>query len=213
MPLFPYLCAKPAVMERIPLTKIERAALVTAASRWEGYLEKASIDVSQYESKTANTGMNNFNRFSRRFDNIVFGGRRNKDGYPWCAAFVFSSLYDALFAAKHGGGYPKLDDKPDEAVVRRIGQALGTDDFKYLAGVAQWMRLLPQTATPEAGNLIVFLSPHGKPIHIGIVKGFTGGKALTVEGNTSAAGSGVDPNGGCCAAKVRKVENVVFLKM
>lgn len=213
MPLFAYLCAKTAEMERIPLTKTERAALVAAASRWEGYLEKDTHDVSQYESKTANPGMNNFNRFSRRFDNIVFGGKRNKDGYPWCAAFVFSSIYDALFAAKHGGNYPKLDDRPDPDTVQRLEQALGTDDFNYLAGVAQWMRLLPKTATPEAGNLIVFLSPHGKPIHIGIVKDYGGGKALTVEGNTSAAGSGVDPNGGCCAAKVRKAENVVFLEL
>lgn len=213
MPLFAYLCANLAKMERIPLKKIERVALVAAASRWEGYLEKDTRDVSQYESKTANPGMNNFNRFSRRFDNIVFGGRRNKDGFPWCAAFVFSSLYDALFAALHGGNYPKLDDTPDAAVVHRLEQALGTDDFKCLAGVAQWVRLLPMTATPEAGNLIVFLSPHGKPIHIGIVKDLVGGKVLTVEGNTSANGSGVDPNGGCCTAKVREAKNVVFLKL
>lgn len=200
-------------MERIPLTKIERAAFVAAAARWEGYIEKATHDATKYDDKTANPGMNNFNRFSRRFDNIVFDGKRNKDGYPWCAAFVFSSLYDALHAAKHGGNYPALDEKPDPQTVQRISQALGADDFKYLAGVAQWTRLLPQTETPEAGNLIVFLSPHGKPIHIGIVKDFGGGKVLTVEGNTSAAGSGVDPNGGCCAAKVRKAENVVFLKL
>lgn len=198
-------------MERIPLTKTERAAFVAAASRWEGYLEKATRDVSKYDDKTANAGMNNFNRFSRRFDNIVFGGKKAKDGFPWCAAFVFSSLYDALFAAKHGGRYPALDEKPDPQTVQRLSQVLGTDDFKYLAGVVQWTRILPRTGTPEAGDLIVFLSPHGKPIHIGIVKGAGGGKVLTVEGNTSAEGSGVDPNGGCCTAKTRKAENVLFL--
>lgn len=213
MPLFSYLCAKCQSMERIPLTKKEKAMLAAAAARWEGYLEKATRDVSQYDSKTANPGKNNFNRFSRRFDNVVFGGKLAKDGYPWCATFVFSSLYDALFAAKHGGSYPGLEDKKDPQTVQRLEQALGADDFKYLAGVVHWTRLLPKTETPEPGDLIVFLSPHAKPIHIGIVTGCCGGKVCTIEGNTSASGTAVDPNGGCCAKKMRKAENVLFLKL
>ena len=204
---------KTQAMERIPLTKAEKAMFVAAASRWEGYLEKETRDVSQYDSKTANPGMNNYNRFSRRFDNVVFGGKPAKDGYPWCATFVFSSLYDALFAAKHGGKYPSLEEKPDPQTVQRLEQALGADDFKYLAGVVQWTRILPRTATPEPGDLIVFLSKHARPIHIGIVVDYAKGKVCTIEGNTSAAGTEVDPNGGCCAKKIRKDENVLFLKL
>lgn len=186
---------------------------VAAASRWEGYLEKATHDVSQYENKTANPGRNNFNRFSRRFDNVVFGGRLAKDGYPWCATFVFSSLYDALFAAIHDGKFPGLDEKPDQQTAHRLSQVLGTGDFNNLAGVVQWTRLLPKTAAPGPGDLVVFLSPHSRPIHIGIVIDCGGGKVFTIEGNTSAAGSAVDPNGGCCAKKTRKAENVLFLKL
>jgi surface antigen len=64
---------------------------------------------------------------------------------------------------------------------------------------------------PHAGDFVVYLKD-GKPYHIGIVEAVNSdGTFTTIEGNTSATGSNVEPNGGAVARKTRRVKNVVFL--
>lgn len=195
------------------LSEKERFHFLASVSRWVGYREKATDNTAYYDDLTANAGDRNFNRFSRRFDLLVCGGRRAKDGYPWCATFVFSCLYDGIHHARTGT-WPALEDPKDPDTWRRMVEVLGTSDFTYLAGVARWLQMLGgrRTENPQAGDIVVFLSTHGKPRHIGVVT--TPGKTefRTIEGNTSAAAH-VDANGGSCEKKRRLRNYVVFLSI
>ena len=69
------------------MTPVEK---VLSTARAElGYLEKASK--AQLDSKTANAGDKNWTKYARDLDALgVYDGPKN--GYAWCAVFVFWCL-------------------------------------------------------------------------------------------------------------------------
>lgn len=193
----------------------EKKRMLEVAARWDGYLEKQVRDYSVYERKKTGAGLNNWTRFGRIADLVLYGiDRRVKDGYAWCAMFVMACLYET-FAGAVDCSKPLL--MVDEAARRRVVEiaTCGGGDFRWHAGVGAWLSAFRHRyrtgKEPHPGDLVVFLRD-GKAYHIGIVKDvFLDGTFRTIEGNTSAKAAVVEPNGGAVALNVRKNKNVEFL--
>ena len=198
------------------MTDKEKEMMIKTAQGWVGYLEKWLQCYDYYESKTHGSGRANWTRFGRLADLIIFGrDKRNKDGYAWCCMFVLSCLYESK------AGHQDCSNR-DELFLNNAVQAWvckelnGGRPLTYFAGCQAWLnayKLKGKTSdTPHVGDFVLYLDAAGKPYHIGIVEAVNGdGTFTTIEGNTSAAGDNVEPNGGAVARKTRRVKNVVFL--
>lgn len=190
---------------------IEIEQLKALAKSWVGYKEKRSMDYSCYDLKDDNAGMSNWTRFGRIAD-ICIGNvdRRVKDGYPWCAMFLLSCLYELkagrIDCTTHAGSIPTNA----EALwfVRKVANDGG--QLTYFAGVAAWLESYRRRhlvcKVPADGDFVVYLDDNGKPYHIGLVYEVkTDGTIVTIEGNTSSGfGDKVIANGGCVDKKNRK---------
>ena len=155
------------------------ADVIKVAKSEVGYLEKKTN--AKLDSKTANAGYNNWNKYARDMDKLpeFFNGLKN--GFFWCAVFVcwcFTKVFGAdgamqmLFLPKKSAGA----------------------SCTYLAGRFKAKGRL--FTTPEAGDLAFFTADGGKTYyHIGIVTKTDKNYVYTVEGNTSS-GSVVIANGG-----------------
>lgn len=169
------------------MTPVER---VIATARAEiGYLEKATN--AQLDSKTANAGDKNWNKFAAFLDNlgVVYNGKKN--GYAWCDIFV-----DWCFITTFG---------------LELGMALLCQAFSGLgAGCTYSMRYFKEkgqfyTSNPQPGDQIFFTNDKGATsYHTGLVVDAKDGKVYTIEGNTSSL-AGVVPNGGCVRDKSYKL--------
>ena len=198
------------------MTDKEKEMMIKTAQGWVGYLEKGLQCYDYYESKTHGSGRANWTRFGRLADLIIFGrDKRNKDGYAWCCMFVLSCLYESK------AGHQDCSNR-DELFLNNAAQAWvcqelnGGHPLTYFAGCQAWLnayKLKGKTSdTPHAGDFVLYLDAASKPYHIGIVEAVNSdGTFTTIEGNTSAAGTNVEPNGGAVARKTRRVKNVVFL--
>lgn len=198
------------------MTNKEKELMLKTAQGWVGYLEKQERDYSHYENKTAGAGLNNWTRFGRIADIVLYGvDRRVKDGYAWCAMFILAVLYETK-AGRQDCSVPAWTMPVNNDARQWVADVVnGGSPLTWHAGVAAWLQSYRhRNATsqqPHAGDFVVFLKD-GKPFHIGIVEAVNGdGTFTTIEGNTSATGSNVEPNGGAVARKTRRVKDVVFL--
>ena len=191
--------------------------MLKTAAGWIGYLEKYTRDYSLYERKTQGAGLNNWTRFGRLADIVLYGAdRRVKDGYPWCAMFLLGVLYEMKAGRQDctaAAGTMTVDAEARQWVADVINEGR---PLTWHAGVAAWLSSYRHryavSQQPHAGDFVVYLDKNGKPYHIGIVESVDGGGWFTtIEGNTSAKGEGVEANGGAVARKKRKNFQCVFL--
>lgn len=192
--------------------------ILDIARSWVGYCEKALQCYDYYEHKTHGAGHANWTRFGRIADIVISGkDKRNKDGYAWCCMFVLACYYEYL------AGYQDCTKPLGEMLSNDIAIELmkkelnGGQPLTYFAGCQAWLNAYKTQGRtsdkPSVGDFVLYLKD-GKPYHIGIVESVTdGGKTfVTIEGNTSASGDNIEPNGGCVARKTRKNKDCVFLK-
>lgn len=191
--------------------------MLKTAAGWIGYLEKYTRDYSLYENNKAGAGLNNWTRFGRLADIVLYGAdRRVKDGYPWCAMFILAVLYE-MKAGRQDCTVPQGTMTVDAEARRWVADAVNEGrPLTWHAGVAAWLQSYRHryqvSQQPHAGDFVVYLDKNGKPYHIGIVESVDGGGWFTtIEGNTSAKGDGVEANGGAVARKKRKNFQCVFL--
>lgn len=202
------------------MTQTEKEKMIATAREWVGYCEKERHIFDNYDKLKAGAGVRNWTRFGRIFDLMLNGfDKLNKDGNSWCAMFVAAVLYESVAgrqdcSQRYGGLV-----RDDEAFAFVCRVAAGGGHIKWHAGVKAWLdsyKVRGMTGTTGApGDFVVYLDDNGKPYHIGIVIDWDprGTCFKTIEGNTSAFGDNVVPNGGCVAVKNRKMsKKVVFLK-
>jgi len=199
------------------MTIEEKQQMVKRAAAWVGYLEKHNRDYSLYENMTAGAGINNWTRFGRLADIVLYGAdRRVKDGYPWCAMFLLAVLYE-MKAGRQDCTAPAGTMTVDAEARRWVAEAInGGSPLTWHAGVAAWLSSYRHryqvSQHPHAGDFVVYLDKNGKPYHIGIVESVDGGGWFTtIEGNTSAKDDNVVANGGAVARKKRKNFQCAFL--
>jgi hypothetical protein len=163
--------------------------VVKIAKNEVGYLEKATN--SQLDSKTANAGYNDWNKFARDLDqkypNFLNGKKNGGSGYWWCAIFVIWCFVEA-YGEENAHS---LLSQPEKSM-----GASCTACVNYYKAKGQWH---DRSATPKVGDQIIFQS-NGSPCHTGIVTKVDNTYVYTVEGNTTSA-AGVVANGGCVAEK------------
>lgn len=153
-----------------------------SCEKWVGYCEKehdgryTNPPYKYYEDKTADAGSNNFNRFSKIFDDYM---GTHKDGYSWCATFVCANLIETY-------GFETAEKLMNNTL--SAGCYWITEAFK---SVGKFDR------NPKKGDLVIF----GDDDHIGVVIDVIGDQITDIEGNTS--GSCNASNGGCVWKKVR----------
>ena len=199
------------------MTQDEKDLMLKTAAGWVGYLEKYTRDYSLYERKTQGAGLNNWTRFGRLADIVLYGAdRRVKDGYPWCAMFLLAILYE-MKAGRQDCTAPAGTMAVDAEARRWVAETVNEGrPLMWHAGVAAWLQSYRHryavSQQPHAGDFVVYLDKNGKPYHIGIVESVDGGGWFTtIEGNTSATGDKVVANGGAVARKKRKNFQCVFL--
>ena len=199
------------------MTQDEKDLMLKTAAGWIGYLEKYTRDYSLYENNKAGAGLNNWTRFGRLADIVLYGAdRRVKDGYPWCAMFLLAVLYE-MKAGRQDCTAPAGTMTVDADARRWVAEVVNEGrPLTWHAGVAAWLSSYRHryavSQQPHAGDFVVYLDNNGKPYHIGIVESVDGGGWFTtIEGNTSANGEGVEANGGAVARKKRKNFQCVFL--
>lgn len=194
----------------------EKELMIKTAQGWVGYLEKQERDYSAYEKQTSGAGLNNWTRFGRLADIVLYGAdRRVKDGYAWCAMFLLAVLYETK-AGRQDCSVPAGTMLVNQTARQWVCDVVnGGAPLTWHAGVAAWLQSYRHryatSQQPHAGDFVVFLKD-GKPFHIGLVESVVDKTTFTtIEGNTSATGSNVEPNGGAVARKTRRVKDVVFL--
>ena len=191
--------------------------MLKTAAGWIGYLEKHNRDYSLYENMKAGAGINNWTRFGRLADIVLYGAdRRVKDGYPWCAMFILAVLYE-MKAGRQNCTAPAGTMTIDAEARQWVAEAInGGSPLTWHAGVAAWLSSYRHryqlSQHPHAGDFVVFMDANNRPYHIGLVESVdVGGWFTTIEGNTSASGDNVVANGGAVARKKRKNFHTLFL--
>lgn len=191
--------------------------MLKTAAGWVGYLEKQTRDYALYDNMTAGAGLNNWTRFGRLADIVLYGAdRRVKDGYAWCAMFLLAVLYETK-AGRQDCTAPAGAMAVDAEARRWVAEAVNEGKpLTWHAGVAAWLQSYRHRYAvnqhPHAGDFVVYLDANGKPYHIGLVESVDGGGWFTtIEGNTSATGDKVVANGGAVARKKRKNFRCLFL--
>ena len=158
--------------------------LIAVANAEVGYLEK---ETNKYlDSKTANAGDENFNKYARDFDTkytLFYNGKKN--GFAWCDIFV-----DWCFVKAFG--------------VEEAKKLLGQPNKSCGAGCSWSANYYKQIGCfsnkPIVGAQIFFKDSKGEPCHTGLVYKVGTKYVYTIEGNTSSA-AGVVSNGGAVAKK------------
>lgn len=153
-------------IEERPKEKSEVEKIIEVAKGEIGYLEKRSN--SQLDSKTANSGYNNYTKYWRDV-------KPEWNGSYWCACFVtwvFQTALGKERATQLLKHYPYV-----------YCPTLGAKFTKY--------------TTPKVGDIVIFWK-NGEFGHTGIVIAVNGNNYTTIEGNTSGASSIVDNGGGVC---------------
>lgn len=200
------------------MTSDEKERMLKEAAQWVGYREKQKCDYSFYDVMAGGAGLNNFTRFGRLADIVLYGAdRRVKDGYPWCAMFLLAVLYE-LKAGRQDCTVGKGQMPVDEAARQWVREVVGLGaDIPWHAGCNAWLKAFRHNyrsgKVPHPGDFVVYLDSCGRAYHIGLVESVHDGgqRFVTIEGNTSAAGDNVVANGGAVARKIRKNQKCEFL--
>lgn len=101
----------------------------------------------------------------------------NREGVPWCAAFVCWVLGEAGIPNPRSAWCPDLFRSNNVTWNRQSGSLLRIDRGK-----------LP--ALPHAGDVFgLYFAEKGRIAHVGFVDSIKGNWLITVEGNTNAEGS------------------------
>ena len=171
----------------------DRRKVIRIATQEIGYLEKSAAaykkDPGILDQKTAGAGYDNYTKYGRDMHRI----------YPsvmdlhaaWCDSFLDWCFYRAygISTAKNllGGNF---------------------DDYT-VASAQMYAKHNALDKKPEVGAQIFFTRNGAVSgcYHTGLVIAVSadGKTVTTIEGNTSATGSGIEANGGCVAKKVRNV--------
>lgn len=153
--------------------------LINTALAEIGYLEKQSN--KNLDSKTANAGYKNYNKYARDMDAIPDFYNGLKNGFDWCAIFI-AWCFVQVFG-------------PDKAMqLLRLPKKSAGASCTYIASRFKQAGMLYRT--PKVGDLVLFTKNSGSTFyHIGLVTNVDGNYFYTVEGNTSSK-SGVVANGG-----------------
>lgn len=149
------------------------ANVVAIANAEVGYKEKASN--SQLDSKTANAGHNNWNKYAADIDNNhpdFYNGKKN--GYDWC------DIFNDDVHIRAAGGDAEVARKGLYQPKKSTGAGC---DFsaQFYRDNGAW---IPRSGTPKPGDQI-FFGPEGSEQHTGIVVNVTASTVYTVEGNSS----------------------------
>lgn len=157
--------------------------VVAEAARWIGYLEhKSAKFLGMYRS---NVGKGGYTAFA---ENVRQKCKRNLQGLPWCAVFVYS-----CFATAYGREWTKM----------HLGRPhAGT---RVLARRMRRKRLWRGTDyTPVKGD-IIFLANDGKHLdHCGIVAEVDSESVTSIDGNTvDDSGVFAEIEGGAVALRER----------
>jgi hypothetical protein len=164
------------------------AKVIDIALAEVGYFEKRTN--AQLDSKTANAGYNNWNKYARDLDKIPNFYNGKKNGYHWCDVFVDWCFFKAF----------------GEDAARKL---LCQPEKSYGAGCTWSAKYYKQKgqlhSDPIKGDQIFFGNKKTHDCtHTGIVYKVDETYVYTVEGNTSG-GSGIVANGGCVAKKKYKL--------
>ena len=146
--------------------------VIKVAGEQVGYLEKASP--KDLDSKTANSGYNNYTKFGR--DMVEWVGSPFADGYSWCETFqmwCFVKAFGKATAKKMLGGWT----------------AYCPTAVQYFKDMKRWYK------SPKKGDLIFFYDSDKDYGHVGLVYKVDSNRVYTIEGNTSPQ-TGVVYNGG-----------------
>lgn len=171
----------------------DRQKVIQIATREIGYLEKSAAayqkDPGILDQKTAGAGYDNYTKYGRDMHRI----------YPsvmdlhaaWCDCFV-----DWCFQKAYG-------------VTTAKSLLAGNFDDYTVASAGMYAKHGALDKKPEVGAQI-FYTRNGEIsgcYHTGLVIAVSADKksVTTIEGNTSASGTGIVANGGCVAKKVRSV--------
>ena len=144
--------------------------VISVAAAEVGYLEKASN--SQLDSKTANAGHADYNKYARDFDQKYpnwYNGKKN--GFAWCDMFVDWCFLTAF-------GYQKalsLLCQPERSTGAGCTFSAG-----FYREKGQFY-----TKNPKPGDQIFFGTSLSNCTHTGIVEKVDGSKVYTIEGNSS----------------------------
>ena len=150
------------------MAKVYASTIIKKAIGEIGYHEKKSN--SQLDSKTANSGSNNFTKYARdvweKAKNILNG---NKQGVEWCAVFCIW-LFVICFGAAIAQAVLFLPNK---------SSAAGAHYFmNYFKAKKRFY------SSPKPGDMI-FFGANSRARHVGLVESVTKTEVHTIEGNSS----------------------------
>lgn len=173
----------------------DRRKVIRIATQEIGYLEKSAAaykkDPGILDQKTAGAGFANYTKYGRDMHRVYPSVMDFP--VPWCDAFVDWCFYKAygVTTAKSllGGNF-------DDYTVASAGMYAkhGTLDKKPEVGAQIFYTRNGQISGCYHTGLVIAVAADGRTV-------------TTVEGNTSAVGSGIEANGGCVAKKTRSVTN------
>ena len=171
----------------------DRSKVIQMAISQIGYLEKSKSayqkDPGILDSMTAGAGYDNYTKYGRDM-HAIYPSVMDFPA-PWCDCFV-----DWCFQRAYG-------------VTTAKSLLAGNFDDYTVASAGMYAKHGALDKKPEVGAQI-FFTRNGTVsgcYHTGLVISVAadGKTVTTIEGNTSAVGSGIEANGGCVAKKVRNV--------
>ena len=136
------------------------------------------IEIAETELGKKETRGNNLGPEVRKYQAAT---NLDPAAWPWCSAFVCWCVQQWLNDPEVRKW---LDLKQSTPATWRPKTALAFGLLKWAEARPATVTVLPDTAEPQAGDIVVFDFSH-----CGIVKGLAGGTMLTIEGNTNGAGS------------------------
>lgn len=159
---------------------------IAVLASYVGYLEKRSN--ANLESKTANSGYNNYTIFGKKYDEHM---GTSFNGQAWCAMFVSECLVEAVGLAK-------------------AKELLCGNLYAYCPyGMSAFKNKGQLYTTPKKGDIVFFVR-NGLAYHTGVVTSVSGNTFTTIEGNTSGGSAVIANGGGVCRKSYTVTNNMRF---
>ena len=151
------------------MAKAFASTVIATAIAELGYQEKASN--YQLESKTANAGHNNYNKYAAYIDNVYpnfYNGKKN--GYDWCDIFV---------------DYCMLKSFGLEKTLEITGQSMNSCGAGCVFSYGYYKAKGRTGKIPKVGAQVFFGSTEDDLYHTGLVEKFDSNYVYTIEGNSN----------------------------